>query len=162
MREAVGSELRRLASYPIEASDIRRWAIAIYYPDLPPRLFWDDGYAATTTHQGIVAPEEFNPFAWMAADPPGFRPSGASGIDFIEDAIGIHGPGLEHSLNGGLQARYGVRMRPGDVITSITTLTDYYERSGRLGRMLFTVTDSIWRNQSGEEVKRVTATTIRY
>ena len=62
MRALVDRTMRRATSYPIGANDIRRWAIAIYYPEVPPRLFWDEEYAATTRWGGIVAPEEFNPF----------------------------------------------------------------------------------------------------
>jgi hypothetical protein len=28
-------------SLPISESDIRKWAIASYWPERPPRLFWD-------------------------------------------------------------------------------------------------------------------------
>ena len=35
-------------SFPVDASDIRRWAIAVYWPDTPPKIFWDDEYARTT------------------------------------------------------------------------------------------------------------------
>ena len=35
-------------SFPITDSDIRRWAIAVYYPEPAPRLFWDAEYAAGT------------------------------------------------------------------------------------------------------------------
>ena len=46
MQAAIGGELSRSTSFPITDSDIRRWAIAIYYPDDPPKLFWDAEYAA--------------------------------------------------------------------------------------------------------------------
>ncbi len=70
MQAAIGGELSRSTSFPITDSDIRRWAVAIYYPEDPPRLFWDADYAAQTRYGGLVAPEEFNPFAWMTADGP--------------------------------------------------------------------------------------------
>jgi hypothetical protein len=162
MRAAVGRELRRVVSYPIAESDIRRWAIAVYYPEHPPRLFWDPLYAAGTVHGGIVAPEDFNPFAWMAAEPPGWRPQDLGGHHSVEIGLGIPPPDLPFSLNGGEEAEYGVRMRPGDVITSVTSLAEYYEREGRLGRMLFTVTESIWTNADGEQAKRARHTVIRY
>ncbi len=41
MHSAVGSETGRRVSFPISQSDIRRWAIAVYWPQTPPRLFWD-------------------------------------------------------------------------------------------------------------------------
>ena len=55
---------------PIRDSDIRRWALAVYWPAMPPRRFWDEEYARTTRSGGIVAPDEFNPFAWPAHTAP--------------------------------------------------------------------------------------------
>ena len=69
MRDIVGLELRRATSFPITDSDIRRWAIATYYPEPAPRLFWDEAYAQTTPFRGIIAPQEFNPFSWPPERP---------------------------------------------------------------------------------------------
>jgi hypothetical protein len=162
MRAAVGTHLWRLVSYPVSESDIRRWAVAVYYPEEPPRLFWDAGYASGTVHGGIVAPEDFNPFAWMVAESSERDPGLGGGQDFVEQAAGIRGPGLAHSVYGGMEVTYGVRIRPGDVIASVTTLAGYDEREGRHGRMLFTVTESRWTNDRGERVKLFRSTTIRY
>ena len=49
---------------PIALADIRKWAIAVYWPENPPPLYWDEDYAKTTRYSGIVAPLDFNPFAW--------------------------------------------------------------------------------------------------
>src|SRR5262245_33599327 len=51
-------------SLPVSESDIRKWAIAVYWPDTPPRIYWDATYAATTRWGTIIAPPDFNPFAW--------------------------------------------------------------------------------------------------
>jgi hypothetical protein len=161
MHEAVGRELGREVSLPIAESDIRKWAIAVYYPAQPPRLFWDREYAESTSHRGIVAPEEFNPFAWLAATRPGPAPKG-NDPDRIERTLGIPGPGLKFMLNGGLEVEYGARMRPGDVITSVSRLAGYEERDGRLGRMLFTTTEATWTNQQDDLVKRSRSALIRY
>jgi len=163
MRAAEGSQLTRQVSFPVAQSDIRRWAIAVYYPRQPPRLFWDAGYARSTRHGGIVAPEEFNPFAWMAAER--HEPASArhgDGLDRPECLLGIPGPGLSHQLNGGVSVSYGARMRPGDVITSVSRLVGYSERAGRLGLMLFTVTEDTWTSQQGDLVKVSSSTLIRY
>jgi hypothetical protein len=163
MRAAVGRQLARQVSFPVSESDIRRWAIAVYYPQPPPRLFWDAGYARSTRHGGIVAPEEFNPFAWMAAErdePASARPG--DDLDHPERLLGIPGPGLRHQLNGGVSVTYGTRMRPGDVITSVSRLAGYSERTGRLGLMLFTVTEDTWTNDEGTLVKVTSSTLIRY
>jgi hypothetical protein len=163
MRAAIGSQLTRRVSYPVAESDIRRWAIAVYYPRDPPRQFWDAGYAKTTRFGGIVAPEDFNPFAWMAATREEPAVEAADGSpDRTEAMLGIPGPGLRHQLNGGLEVDYGVRMRPGDVITSVSRLVGYAEREGRLGQMLLTVTEDSWTNDSGDLVKKSRMTLIRY
>jgi len=163
MRGAIGRETGRSVSYPVSVSDIRRWAIAVYYPEEPPRLFWDEEYAATTVHGGVVAPEEFNPFAWMAAQPRGLPESvGEYDPDRTEKVLGVKPPGLTNLLNGGIEVEYGVRMRPGDVITSVSRLAGYKEREGRLGLMLFTSSETVWTNQRDEMVKRTVGTVIRY
>ena len=165
MTAAVGTRLSRTISFPIAASDIRRWAMAVYWPEPAPALFWDEAHAATTVHGGIVAPEEFNPFAWMVASREVAQEIASlepNDTDRMEKSLGISGPGLEFQLNGGMGVDYGVRMRPGDVITSESRLAEYTEREGRLGLMLFTITEDTWTNQNDELVKRTRSTLIRY
>jgi hypothetical protein len=162
MRNASGALIERRVSYPIAASDIRRWAIAVYYPDPAPPIFWDEEVAAASASGCLVAPEEFNPFAWMAAEPKGPQVLNRADPDFIERQIGIEGPGLRFQLNGGIEVEYALPMRPGDTITSERRLSDYTEREGRLGLMLFTTVEDTWTNQDGEIVKRQRQTGIRY
>lgn len=158
MADAVGTDICRTRSYPIAASDIRKWALAVYHPQSPPPQFWDGG----STGDDIVAPEEFNPFAWMTADPPGppsaLGPAGPS----LESLLGLPNVGLAYMLNGGIEVDYGAPMRPGDVITSITTVADYSEREGRLGPMLISRTRSEWTKGDGARVKTQINTLIRY
>jgi N-terminal half of MaoC dehydratase len=161
MRDAVGRPLSRRVSFPVAESDIRRWAIAVYYPAEPPREFWDAAYAKSTRQGGIVAPEDFNPFAWMSADQEEAKAAG-SGPDRTEAVLGIDGPGLKNQLNGGMEVEYGARIRPGDTITSVTRLAGYSERTGRLGLMLFTTTEDTWTNGDGDLVKKTKVTLIRY
>jgi len=163
MRAAIGIEMDREVSFPISESDIRRWAIAVYYPAEPPRLYWDAEYAKNTQYGGIVAPEEFNPFAWMAAEKQ--EPTVAiAGNDpgRTEKSLGLAPPEVKFQLNGGIEVEYGVPMRPGDVITAVTRLGDYWEREGRHGLMLFTIREMTWTNQDNELVRRTRRTLIRY
>jgi hypothetical protein len=163
MRAAVGRELARSVSYPVSESDIRRWAIAIYHPEIPPARFWDAAAAARSRWGGIVAPEDFNPFAWMAASPRGLPgEQGVTDADHTEHQLGIDGPGLASQLNGGLSVSYGKPIRPGDVITSVARLGGYSERAGRMGPMLFTQLDATWTNAAGELVRQSRLTLIRY
>ncbi|MYE47504.1 MAG: MaoC family dehydratase, partial [Chloroflexi bacterium] len=64
-------------SHPVTESDIRKWAIATYWPDKPPPLYWDEEYARGTKWGGIIAPRDFNPFAWPVDRPPRRPPAAA-------------------------------------------------------------------------------------
>lgn len=159
MSEAIGTEINRRTSYPVSASDIRRWAIAAYWPEPAPLRYLD------RDEQAIIAPEDLNPFAWASAaechNPAATAVSGHD-PDATEKRIGIDGPGLRRQLNGGLRIEYGAPIRVGDVIESVRVLSGYEEREGRLGQMLFTTTAETWTNQRGEFVKRAEMTLIRY
>ena len=161
MRAAVGTEMGRSVSWPIAASDVRRWAQAVYDPAPPPRRFWDETDPANV--DGIIAPDEFNPFAWMTADGPPKREHAPTPSGGPEPSLGIAEPGTQFILNGGMECTYtDVPMRVGDVITSISRLADYTEREGRLGLMLFTASEVEWLNQRGDRVKTSRMTLIRY
>ena len=127
VRSFIGQERKREVSPPISLSDIRRWAIAVYWPERAPRLFWDEDYARSTRFGGIVAPEDLNPFAWPVEG--GLDPYRSS--DML-DAFSRMGIGI-NILNGGNDTRYHLRMRPGDVITAVTTVGDIYVREGPPG-----------------------------
>ncbi|RAY17293.1 hypothetical protein DPM19_02150 [Actinomadura craniellae] len=165
MQGIVGQPYGRQVSYPISASDIRKWALAVYFPQTPPSRYADPRAAAAGR---LVAPLDFNPFAWGAAEETGtgreieigpeYRSSGA-----MEHYLGVTPPELRRALNGGVSATYtGVPMRPGDVITAESAIAGYSEREGRLGAMLLTDIATTWTNQDGDEVRTRRMTLIRY
>jgi|KBSSwiStaDraftv2_1062776.scaffolds.fasta_scaffold84122_3 hypothetical protein len=157
MLALVGEVRQRLTSYPVSASDIRRWALAIYYPDAPPERYVRAGAAAGESP--LVAPEEFNPFAWTVAAPKGApRFSGPKQIEQAAGAV----PPVKFSVNGGSTCEYGVAMQEGDVITSETRITSYSQKQGSKGPLLFTDVETRWTNQRGEMVKVTVQTGIRY
>jgi hypothetical protein len=162
MRAAVGQEFRWVTSFPISANEIRRWAMAVYYPALAPRRFWDEAYAATTRFGGLVAPEDFNPFAWMTASPePGT--GAAPGRPWPEPELGLPDPPARANIIAGMDVEYtGVGMRPGDVVRSVTSLGGYREREGRLGLMLETTTEERWTNQRDELIRTSHIYLLRY
>jgi hypothetical protein len=171
MRGLIGRRLETIVSFPIDPSDIRRWALAVHYPEPPPPRHWDALSAEAAAWGGIVAPDDFNPFAWMAAKRSGPGPEVTPlEVDRVllmagatEQLLGVPPPALTHGLNGGITVTYGpARMRPGDVITDNAAISDYTEREGRLGLMLFTTTDHVWTNQRGDHVKTQHLTYIRY
>ncbi|MCX2931742.1 MaoC family dehydratase N-terminal domain-containing protein [Mycobacterium sp. CVI_P3] len=155
MQACVGQDLDRRVSYPITSSDIRRWAVAVYYPELPPQRFWG---GADVGSADLAAPEDFNPFAWLVAEPAGPPPS----LRDPEEVLGIASPDAPVRLRGGMSVDYGVPMRAGDVITSVRRLGGYVERAGRRGPMLLTTIVDTWTNQCDELVKSFEFTFLRF
>ena len=137
-------------SRPVSESDIRKWAIAVYWPEEPPKLYWDEEYAKSTRYDGIIAPLDFNPFAWPVPVPPA-APTPPMGT----------GQGT-NAMNGGPVVEYVAPIRPGDVISTSTALVDWNERETRLGLTLFSTNETRWTNQNGELVRISKNTSIRY
>ncbi len=149
-RKGVWSEAK--VSPPISDSDIRKWAIAVYWPETPPKIFWDTDYAKTTHWSGIIAPSEFNPFAWPVEKEPtpvGLQTPQGGGVG-------------TRAMNGGQTEEYYAPMRPGDVISSSTALSEWNERTTSLGLTLFSTTETRWVNQRGDLVKIRKSIGIRY
>jgi hypothetical protein len=161
MRGIVGKVMTVLTSFPLSASDIRKWAAAVYYPEVPPPLFWDEEYAASTPFGGIVAPEEFNPFAVMTKDP---RPTTRiQRRGRFEHAFGVEPPPAKAILQTEIRVAYtGVRMRPGDVIRSTQRITEYFEREGKMGLQLYTTVSNEYVNQLEERIKLLHTVYVRY
>ena len=153
MRAAQGQWGGIRTAPPITETDIRRWAMATYYPQQPPPIYWDADYAATTPWGGIVAPPDFNPFAWPVERPRGGSP-GLSGRR--PDGKPLTG------MNGGQTDTYGARMRPGDVVSARSRLLDWWEREGRLGHTLYVRTEIEWRNKDDALVRTRMSISIRY
>ena len=65
-------------------------------------------------------------------------------------------------MNGGQTEEYFEPMRPGDVISTTTGLTEWNERTTRLGLTLFTTAETRWTNQNDELVKVRKSIGIRY
>lgn len=151
IRQWLDVERDVVISPPISENDIRKWAIAVYWPETPPKKFWDAKYAAASRFGGVVAPEEFNPFAWPVQRIEAVRLGGDIGKE----------PG-QRVLNGGSEARYVIPMRPGDVIRTGTKLVDVYEKTGRIGLMMFLINETTWTNQTCAVVKVDRKTSIRY
>ena len=165
MRAAIVTTSDPLVSPPVSLSEIRRFAMAAYWPKIPPRRFWDEQYARETKAGEIVAPAEYNPFAWMIGRAHiGPQPDHLDAEQArLEENRQIRPPGApERYLFGGMTAEYHAPMRVGDVITSIISLADLFERTGRVGLMLFYVTEERWTNQNGDLVKTVRSDNILY
>ena len=94
---------------------------------------------------------------WLAEAPPTFLVAISSETLDLPEAL-AYGRGW---LNGGDRFRYLEPVRPGDTITSITRLTDVFEKQGTSGPMLFLTTETTLTNQQGRLVATITGTRIR-
>lgn len=147
----LGKTTEPRASLPVGENDIRRWAGAIYYPEASPDRYYDIATAATGPWGGLVAPRDFNPFAYSRG--------GRVGIPWMRKTGTEPGSRV---LNGGQRNLYFERIRPGDVVTAQSSLANAFEREGKLGTMLFLETETRWTNQNGALVRIGTMTTIYY
>jgi hypothetical protein len=59
---------------------------------------------------------------------------------------------LRSGFDAGKDIEFGVPIRPGDVLTSVSTVHDIYEKTGRSGTMSFIVLRTVVTNQRGEQV----------
>ncbi len=129
MRDAVGTETEPV-TYDVEKGAIIRFAEAIGDPN---PLFNDEVAARRTRYGGLIAPPTF-----LRSLSPGGLPKTT-----VESPYGA-------ILDGGSEWEYFEPVRPGDRITITTKVSDIYERTGRLGNMLFIITDTNYTNQFGK------------
>jgi acyl dehydratase len=147
--DLIGRTLDPVASPPVGANDIARWATAPYWPEPPPARYLDAAVAAAGPWGGLVAPRDFDPFAWMPNRP-------WSG-DWLWP-MGT-GPG-RRLLNGGQRNHYFEPIRPGDVISVTRRFVDVVERETKRGPMVFFTSEFRWENQDGALVRIGEQTTI--
>ena len=131
--DKIGRTLDPVAAPPVGANDIARWAIATYWPEPPPAVYLDAAVADDGPWGGIVAPRDFDPFAWM--------PNRPWAGDWLW-GMGTE-PG-QRVLNGGQRNRYGEPIRPGDVISVTRRFVDVVERTTKRGPMVFFTSEFLW------------------
>ncbi|MBI4301310.1 MAG: MaoC family dehydratase N-terminal domain-containing protein [Chloroflexi bacterium] len=143
MRAAIGAESEPTIM-EVERGAIRRFADAI---DDPNPLYRDEEYAKNTRLGGIIAPPTFFGWPYKQGKP----------------ASRVKNP-FTRVLNGGTEVEYFQPIHAGDTLIATTKLVDIQERQGRpgIGRMLFQVRETTYKNQKGEVVAISRGTTISY
>jgi acyl dehydratase len=131
---------------PCSATDIRRWAQALDYPN---PIHWDEQFARQSRFGGIVAPQSFT-----------------VSMDFYH---GVHPacvgriPGSHLIFGGEEWWFYGTRIRPGDQHFCERRFHGYKVTDTRFaGPTMFSQGDTIHRNQTGALVAKERSTAIRY
>ncbi len=150
MRNMIGIESEP-SVFEIEKEPIRRWAEAIEDPN---PLYHDEEYARKSRYGGIIAPPGFlGNYAYpvKGSGPPPYLIT-ASECPFSKN------------LAGGNEYEFFEPVRAGDVVTATSKLVDLYERQGRpgIGRMLFQVIETTFRNQEDAVLIKALRTDILY
>jgi len=150
VRAMIGAE--KVRRYEVTARDIKRFAQAIGETN---PVHYDEEYAKTTSHGGIVAPPLFCQMFTFEDVPPDQLPTDGSPTE-----IDVPVP-AQRTVGGSSSYEILQRVRPGDTITARTTLKDVYTKKGRSGQLYFIVVDTEFSNQQDEMVARETATYIK-
>jgi acyl dehydratase len=135
-RSVIGREYDRLTYPPITAEEIVSYAKTLGVTD---PIYFDEEAARRGPYGGLVAFPTF----------------------VVKLRGGQHLPpevARQMSLGGfdaGKDIELGVPIRPGDIITATSTITELYEKTGRSGSMWFVVFRQHLVNQHGEMVANV-------
>ena len=125
----------------VERGAIRRFAEAIGDPN---PLFNDEKQARRTRYGGMIAPPTF------------CRSLGGGFFNIKLNLAAFRG------LDGGSEWEYFEPIQPGDRITVVSRLADVREAAGRLGPMVFIITETRYTNQFGQLCVIQRSTAIRY
>lgn len=147
LRAAIGRESPPV-TYEVDNLGCRQFARSVGYTD---PVFFDEEYAKSQGHRGIVAPPGF-------LGHPIFNPA--------KPARGPETPGLniplKRVLNGGTDVEYFEEICAGDVLTCTMKVSDLQEREGKMGPMLIVSTETDFKNKAGKTVAIMRGTAIRY
>ena len=140
VRKLIGTESEP-RTVEVERGAIRRFAEAIGDPN---PVFNDEKAARHTRFGGMIAPPTF------------CRSLGGGFFNLDLKLPTVRG------LDGGSDWEYFEPIRPGDRITVVSKLADIRESEGRLGSMVFIVTETRYTNQLGQLCAIQRSTGIRY
>ena len=140
VRRAIGVESPPV-THTIELGAIRRFARAIGDPN---PLFNDEAAARKTRYGGVIAPPTF--LRSLMDDPARAR------VDVPYTGV----------LDGGSDWEYFEPVRPGDRVTITSKVVNVYERQGRLGNMVFVITEFRYENHLDVEIAVQRNTLILY
>ncbi|MDP6666377.1 MAG: MaoC family dehydratase N-terminal domain-containing protein [Dehalococcoidia bacterium] len=140
LRSFIGLETKP-ATYEIEKHAVARFACAIGDPN---PVSWDEVAARKSSYGGLIAPPTFLR-SLLAGDLPKPYPEP-----------------FAHVLDGGSSYRFFEPVRVGDRITVTRKIVDLFEKHGRMGTMLFKISETSYVNQLGQLAATQTTTTITY
>ena len=140
LRSFIGLESKPV-TYEIERHAVERFACAVGDPN---PLYSNEDIAKNSPYGGLIAPPTF--FRSLL---PGQYPT-----PYPEP--------FAHILDGGSSYKYLEPVKVGDQITVTRKIVDLFEKHGKMGTMLFKISEISYVNQLGTVVATQTTTTITY
>ena len=146
-RALVGVELEPV-TIEIDKTLLKRFAIAVTWPNPPNPLYHDDEYGSKTEYGSIIAaPTLCGGFPWLGPI-----------LEKVNPSMGKYRVGL----NGGNEYEFFEPIRAGDVLTARPKLSKLSEKPrGGGGVMLVLDLEAQFRNQRGEKVLAARQTLLR-
>jgi acyl dehydratase len=151
LKKLVGVEGKPL-TIKIEKGMVKNFAEAI--GDTNP-IWQDEEYAQKSKYGGAIVPPGLFCALMMFVLPV----SEAKKVPSILAEMPLES---ERVLDAGTEWEFILPVRIGEVITSTTKLVNVRGREGKMGKMLFLVAETIFKNQSGEAVAKSRATFAYY
>jgi hypothetical protein len=152
MRAALNKE-SSIHTLEIERGAIRQYARAAGHTN---PVYYDVAAAKAAGYPDLPAPPGFlgrHPFLPGRSDPTFSAP--------MEGSV-LRNPKLTRNLNGGQSVKQTRRLYAGEKLTMTSAIVNYAERSGSIGRMLITSSQSTYRDEKGEVVAQENFTGIAY
>lgn len=152
MRDAIGVESQPW-TVEVDKTSVRMFARAVGQTD---PVFYDEEEAKRRGYRSLPTPP-----AYLGT--PIFNPTG-SDATFGGPRGGRRNfsTPLKRVLNGGTEVEYLGDICAGDRLTARSKIADIVERSGSIGRMLITTTETTYTNQDGNKVAVMRGTGIQY
>jgi acyl dehydratase len=132
----IGREYDRLTYPPVAAADLIAYARSLGVED---PIYLDEGAAAAGPYKGLVA------F-------PTYVVKLRGGVHFPPEVVKEM---TRSGFDAGKDIELGEPIRPGDVLTARSCITEIYDKTGRSGTMTFLVFRHELRNQRDELVANV-------
>lgn len=130
----------------VDKTAVRMFARSCQYTD---PLFFDEAFAQSKGYRSLVAPPHY-------LGTPIFNPNVPSDRGTAADTVPYR-----RRLNGGTEIEYFDTIQAGDILTATAKTVAYEETAGRLGPMLITRSETIYRR--GDQIVAIArGTGIRY
>jgi acyl dehydratase len=146
-RALVGIELEPM-TIEIDKTLLKRFAVAVTWPNPPNPLYHDEQYAANTPYGGIIAaPTLSGGFPWLGPI-----------LEKVNPSMSKYRVGL----NGGNEYEFFEPIRDGDTLTARPKLSSLSEKQRDDGGVMLVLDlEAEFHNQRGEKVLSVRQTLLR-